>query len=291
MNNATDVGIWGGSIAYTPAVGTPVTVTFGQVDGNGIGWILTGFDGLDSPDTAGQVVQRQGDHGGWATPQFYAPRALTLTLTARAPSWALRDAARALLQQAVPISDLALLTVAEAVPKQLLVRRSGRITEAYPGEQTEVDFTIGLIAPDPRKYTAVLQQATANQGAGPAGLAPPWTPPITLPAGAPPMTVSATNGGSFETRPVVTITGPVTSPALVNQTTGQVVSYSALTLGASDVLAVDFLNKQALLNGVFRTADLTSSWWVMPPGATGIQMTGTASAGASMTVAWRDAWI
>lgn len=290
MTNAVDTGYWTGGILYTPAVGPAIDLEFGVVDANGIGWILLSFDGLDGVDTVGQVVQRAGDHGGFATPQWYGPRVFTLVVRASGPSQAFRDVARATLQQAVPISDLATFRFDEPIPKQMQMRRSGRITETYPA-LTEAEFTIGLVAPDPRRYSTALHQSVVVQGAMAAGLAPPWTPPITLPAGAPPMSVSVTNAGSFETRPVVSIQGPVTGPAVVNQNTGQTVSFSSLTLGASDVLAVDFNNRQGLLNGVFRPADLWSSWWVMPPGTTGVQMTGTASTGASMTVASRDAWI
>jgi Phage tail protein len=290
VTGSVDVGYWTGGILYSPTLGPATDLEFGVVDANGIAWMLNEVAGDDGPATSGQVVQQAGDHGGWATPQYYAPRTLTLTVTASAPSQALRDVARATMQQAVPVSDLALLRLDEPVPKQMLVRRSGALTEVRP-VLTDVVFTVGLVAPDPRKYSTVLHTLTANQGSGPAGLAPPWTPPITLPAGAGPMAGSVTNAGSFETRPTVTITGPITGPGVVNQTTGQTVSFSALTLGATDVLAVDFLNKQALLNGVFRTANLASSWWVMPPGTTGVQVTGTAATGAAMTVAWRDAWI
>jgi hypothetical protein len=290
VTGSADVGYWTGGILYSPAAGPATDLEFGTVDANGIAWMLQSVVGADGPATSGQVVQQAGDHGGWATPQFYAPRTLTLTVWASAPSQALRDVARATMQQSVPVSDLALLRLDEPIPKQMLVRRSGALTETYP-VPTDVVFTVGLVAPDPRKYSTVLHSLTANQGAGPAGLTSPNTTPFTLPAGAPPMSASATNAGSFETRPVVTIAGPVTAPAVVNQATGQSVSYSALALGASDVLAVDFLNRQALLNGVFRPADLWSSWWVMPPGTTGVQVTGTASTGASMTAAWRDAWI
>lgn len=285
-----ETGYWTGGITYTPAVGTPVDLELGVQDANGTNWVLISTQGLDGAPTSGGVVQRAGDHGGYAPPQYYAPRPITLTVQATAPSQALRDTARASMGAAVPVSDLATLRIDEPIPKQLLVRRSGPLTETYP---TLVDavFTVGLIAPDPRKYSAQLHSLSATQASAAAGLAPPLTPPFTLPAGAPPMAVACTNAGSFETRPVVSITGPITSPAIVNQTTGQQVSFTALMLAATDVLAVDFLNQQALLNGVFRTADLASSWWVMQPGTTTVQVTGTGGTGSTMTVAWRDAWI
>lgn len=290
MTAAPGTGIFSAGILYTPAYGATLDVEFGAVDANGTQWYLSDVDeGWGSPPVVGQVAQRQGAHGGFATPQFYGPRVFNVTVTAVAQTWALRDTARAALEQAFPVSDLALWRLDEPIPKQLYVRRSGQVMEK-PLSTVHCEFGIALVAPDPRKYSTVLQTATAAQGPGAAGIAPPWTPPITLPAGAPPMSVSCSNNGNFETEPTVTITGPITGPAVVNQTTGQIVSYSTLALATGDVLVVDFHAQQAFLNGAFRPGDASSSWWTMQPGTTGIRVTGTASTGATMTVAWRDAW-
>lgn len=285
-----EVGFWTAGIIYTPALGPVVDLEIGAQDSNGTNWVLKSWSGLDGPPTAGQVVQRAGDHGAYAPPQYSAARPITLTVQATATTQAGRDVARATMQQAVPVSDLALLRIDEPIPKQMYVRRSGPLTESYPTLE-DVVFTVGLIAPDPRKYSTVQHSAVAIPGPTPAGLALPWAFPITFPAGSPPMSVTCTNAGSFETRPTVVIQGPVTAPQILDQVTGQTVSYTALTLGATDQLVVDFLNRQALLNGVYRPADLGSAWFTMPPGPTSIQLLGTATAGASMTVLWRDAWI
>lgn len=287
-----DTGFFTAGILWTPALGAgPSTdLEFGVTDANGTWWLITGWTGLDGAPTAGTVVQRGGDHGAYAPPQWYGPRTITLTVQATARTQALRDVARAYLQQAIPVSDLATLRWDEPVPVQLGVRRSGPIAETYT---TLVDcvFSVPLIAPDPRKYSTVLHQLTATQASPAAGVAPPLTPPITLPAGAPPMSVACANAGSFETRPVVTVRGPTTNPAVVNQTTGQTVSFTGMSLMAGDVLVVDLSARQAFLNGAYRTADTVSSWWVLPPGTTTVQVTGTGGTGSTMTVAWRDAWI
>lgn len=287
-----DLGYWTGGILYTPATGAgPATdLEFGVADANGTWWALADWTGMDGASISGQVVQRAGDHGAWAPPAFYGPRTITLTVWATAQTQALRDVARAFLHQAIPVSDLATFRFDEPTPIQMAVRRSGPIVESYP-TLVDVVFSIPLVAPDPRKYSTVLHQLTATQASAAAGLAPPLTPPFTLPAGAPPMAVACTNSGSFETRPTVTITGPITGPAVVNQTTGAAVSFSGMTLAASDQLVVDFAARQAYLNGVFRPADVSSSWWVLPPGTTTVQVTGTGATSSTMTVAWRDAWI
>lgn len=292
LQPAGDIGYWTGSLSYGGN-----TVEFGQVDSNGITWLWQGIDGWDGPDTSGGIIQRSGDHGGWASPQFFAPRTMTLRVTAIAPTQALRDLARALLSQVVPVSDLAVLAYNEPIPKQAMARRSGKITEK-PLTTTDVVFTVGLAAPDPRKYSQQVHSVTTS--AAPAtgtGLVFPVTFPVTWPASPPSGQVAVTNAGNFETRPVITITGPVTSPALISLTTGQTVSWTGLVLGVGSTLTVDFNARQAVdQNGTYWPADVQSSWWVMagdaPGGATTeIELGGAAGTGAQFVCSWQDAYL
>lgn len=290
MSGPPEVGIWTAGITSTPAFSAPIDLEFGTADSNGTWWVLADWTGLGGAPTAGGVVQRAGDHGAYAPPQYYAARPITLVVRATALSQALRDVARAQMGQAVPVSDIATLRLDEPIPKVMGVRRSGEIAENYL-LLNEVEFTVGLIAPDPRKYSATLNSQQAVQGPPPAGLSFPLTFPLTFPSGSPPMSVSVTNAGSFETRPTVVVQGPVTAPQIVNQLTGQTVGYTGLTLGATDQLSVDFQNKVGYLNGAYRPADAVSAWWTLLPGTTGVQLLGTPTSGSSITVYWRDAWI
>jgi hypothetical protein len=282
------VGFWTGSITYAQA---GITVEFGAVDSDGVAWTWRGVDGWDGPPVSGTVAQRAGDHGGWLGPQYHAPRPLTLRVSADAPTQQARDAARARLQQAVPVSDLATLVYGEPTPKQVYVRRSGSLTEECPN-LTCCDFTIGLVAPDHRKYgtderTAVLH-APASAGTG---LTPPLVPPLALPDAAPPATADAYNAGNVETRPVATVTGAIAGPTLTNLRTGAAVSYPSLTLAAADTLTVDFDARQGYLNGAFRPATPASAWWELLPGANTIQLSGESDGTAAATVVWRDAYL
>lgn len=298
---AGDVGFWTGGLTYGA-----LDIEFGKVDSNGIAWLWQKLEGWDGPDVQGSgVIPRSGNHGAWASPQYYAARTMTWTVTASAPTQALRDLARSLLQQAVPISDLARLRYDEPTPKYTWVRRSGKLTEAYP-TLADVTFTIGLVAPDPRKYA--MPQRALTIGLMPAGvgggMTVPFTLPITLHTAPPPGTAVVTNGGSFQTPPVAVVTGPVNGPTLTNLTTNKAISWSGLNLGTADTLVVDFLNRQAWVNpqtvstspgipstgGTYWPADVTSAWWEIAPGDNTVLYGGTAGTGSTATFYWADTW-
>jgi hypothetical protein len=280
-----DIGYWTGSLSYNG-----LTLNLGAVDATGTAWLLTKVEGMDGAPTSGQVVQRGSDHGGWPSPQYYSARPITLTIRASAPTQAIRDQARALLQQVVPVSDLGTFVYNEPVPKELQVRRSGVIKEQYDN-LLEAVFSVILIAPDPRKYSTVMQTASATTPTSAGGLAPPWTPPITLPAQTPPGQIVVTNNGNFETRPTLSITGPATAPAVYDATDGQTISWSGITLASSDTLVIDLDQRTAQLDGMYVAADLASAWFVCEPGQTELQLAGAPGAGATLTATWQDAYI
>lgn len=287
-----DVGYFTGSISYQASyMSSPLIISIGTgPDSNGIAWVWEGLDGWDSPDVSGSIIQRSADHGGWPAPQYYAPRVLTLRLFASAANQATRDLARALLQQVIPVNDLAILTYNEPIPKLVQFRRSGRIQEVCE-TLTDVAFTCNITAPDPRKYATVQFQQPAGGGPAVNYLTIPATVAYTMPNNVPPGSTIATNFGTFETRPVITVWGPVTAPALVNATTGQKVSYSTVTLAAGDQLVVNFDSRTGLKNNVYVPADISSSWWVLQPGPVSIQLQGNPVAGGSFTAVWRSAFI
>lgn len=291
-----DTGYWTGSVVYAPPWSPqPLEIDFGATDSNGITWLWQQITGWDSPQTAGQVIQRSADHGGWPAPQYYAPRIITLTIMASAPTQALRDQARAQLQQAFPVNDLATLTYAEPVPKLVYVRRNAgaAITETYP-TLTDVIFTVPLVCPDPRKYATAPQTVSLvvpTPIVNP--LALPFSLPVSFPGNIPPSdsSVTALNNGTFESRPVITVAGPITSPAIVNAVTGQQVTFTGLTLAATDQLVLDMDNRQSFVDGNFYAADVSSAWWVLEPGPTQVYLDGVTGGGATLTMTYSSAWI
>src|SRR5581483_3215350 len=98
--------------------------------------------------------------------------------------------------------------------------------------------------------------------------------------------IACTNNGDFETRPVISIRGPVVGPSLVNTATGQAVKWASLTLTSADVLTVDFGVQQGYLNGAYRPADPSSWWWNLAPGTTVVALDAVSNTGAVMTVSF-----
>jgi len=290
------VGFWTGSISYQPAwASEPFVIPLGETDSNGVAWLLENVTGWDGPPTVGQVVQRSADHGGWPSAQYYGPRLLTVTILATAPDQATRDLAKQQLVQAIPVSDLATFVWNEPVPKQIYVRQNGsaNITMSTPS-LIDVEFTIPLVAPDPRKYSTIPLTETATL---PPPVINPLTLPLTLPIGfpgsAPPVAsaITCTNSGTFETRPIITVTGPITNPSIVNAATGQAITWTGLNMGTSDQLVVSTDARQGFLNSIFCPADVTSAWWVMYPGDTQVYLTGdTFEGGATISVVWSSAY-
>jgi hypothetical protein len=298
---AGDIGYWTGGIIYGG-----LDIEFGQVDANGIAWLWQKLTGWDGPAVQGAgVIPKSGDHGAWASPQYYAARTLTWTVTASAPTQALRDVARALLQQAVPVSDLATLRYDEPIPKVAYVRRSGQVTEAYP-TLADVTFTVGLVAPDMRKYAAGGKTITITPmpSGGGGDMVVPFTVPFSLAAAPAPGSAIAQNLGNFESPPVAVLSGPVAGPSLSNLTTGETVSWPTLTLDAGDVAVIDFSTRQTWVNpsvisttpgmpsgtGTYWSAAVGSAWWQLAPGNNAIQLGGETGSGCSAMLYFADAW-
>jgi hypothetical protein len=294
------VGYWSGSLSYNG-----FTVPFGQIDENGTVWLLHGVDGWDGVDIgAGDITQNSADHGGTPSPQFYAPRPVTLRVTAMSPTQAIRDMSRARMHSVVPIgdgpdatTDLATFVYNEPIPKTAQLRRNGRMVEISL-DLTSVSFSIPLAAPDPRKYSLQNYTTTIQAPTVTTGLAFPLTFPITWPDSPPSNQGAATNHGNFNSPFVANIYGPWTAPSLSSAEQNKTISYSSLVLGAGDVLTVDTARFLSYLNGAYRPADLGSSWFrllpdgVSPKGVSGgvnsVRLGGSGSGFAQ--ISYSDAW-
>jgi hypothetical protein len=151
---------------------------------------------------------------------------------------------------------------------------------------------VQFVATDPRIYDnteTVLSTAAATSGGGRTYNR---TYPLTYAAGGTGGNLTATNTGNFPTRPVLTITGPSTSPRVENVTAGKHLLFD-LTLGVGDFLVVDLDARTILLGGTasrYSSLAAGSSWWDLAPGDNLLKFTSADSMG-TLEVRYRSAWL
>jgi hypothetical protein len=244
-------------------------VTLGAVDTAGVAWTLDrdGLKGWGGTAVRTQYSDREADHGSWAGPAYLAARVLTLKGKIITGSLSALDGAVEQLTAAAAITDT-VLTVAETIPKQVTVRRTGEPLIDYESDRV-ASYSLLLTAADPRRYSTTLQSQSAALPSTTGGLTLPITMPITIAATTVSGRITLTNAGTVATRPVLTVTGPTTGGFTILATTPAGTStqqtYSD-SLGAGDVLVLDSAARTATLNGVVsRRLYLSGTWPEIPP--------------------------
>jgi len=271
-------------------------VDLGEVDADGTAWYLQTIRGWDSPGVRGEYTDREGDHGTWASPVYLGSRPVTLGGTVVAASQALLESAMEQLRAAAGLTDT-VLTVWETTPKQATVRRSGDLLLEYVTD-TKATFSVMVTAADPRRYDVTQQQGSTALPSTSGGLTLPATMPWTLSATAVAGQIIALNAGTFETRPVLVIDGPVSAPQILAQMpdgSARFLNYSQ-DLASGDELVIDTDAHTVTLNGVVsrrRFLTIPSDWPVIPAKSmVTFQFRAAAyNSSALLTARWRSAWI
>jgi hypothetical protein len=271
-------------------------VQLGAVDTDGVAWFLQTLEGWDSPDVRSEFTDREADHGAWASPAYLGSRPITLTGTIEAPDRAGLESCMEQLRVAAALTDTQ-LTVREYTPKMAMVRRSGKLLMSYVTDRTAT-FSVMVTAADPRRYSTTLQSGTTMLPTTTGGLTPPLTPPLTISATTVSGQVDATNAGTFSTRPVVVIDGPVVAPqvlAAMPDGSVKLLNYSQ-DLATGEQLVIDTDAHSVILNGTTgrrRFLSLPNGWPDIPAGQTvSFKFQSSAyNATAMLTVRWRSAWI
>lgn len=238
-------------------------------DDDGIEWIVEKLEGWDSPDVRSGSSPRPQDDGVFAPAFRHGGRELELTGHLLAPSIEAAFAAKNDLAGAVNLREPLLLVVHEDVSRQASVVRSGRLL--IEQRSRHVRFQLPLLAVDPRRYSTTEDTLTVAPGA----------------------TGTATNAGDVATRPTAIISGPVDTPTLTNETTGEELSFD-LVLAAGEELEVDFDLRTATVDGVTARPYLVAGyrWWELAPGDTTVALDAVSSSGtAGLELRWRSAWI
>ena len=254
-----------------------------------------GFD--DLPTLRKGDIARSGDHGMFRGSDWLGERVVGFKL--RIVGQANQAALDAL------IDSLRQATIVQTSQELPLIVNGNRLINCRPSRRfvpdpidewqswtvaPEIEFT----ATDPRIYDSTLQQPNAGLATVSGGVTFPATFPLSFGAPASGGYIFVTNNGTFETRPVAVIQGPVTNPSIQNVTSGQTLAFS-ITLGNTDTLTVDFNARTVLLNGTgnrYNAITVGSSWFTLAPGNSTIRfLASTYSAGALLTLNYRSAWL
>lgn len=265
------------------------------VDAQGISWLcleLSGWD--DGWEGAGQVTQRPSAPGGWVAPQVATPRVLSVKGRMIATSGLWDDVTRAWdgLQAAVGFEDLAPIVVSTGEgslgDQTALVRQHQKPVLTRLGNRG--DFSLSLIAPDPRRYATATQSLTLGLPANTGGLTPPLTPPLT-PVGTSAVSQGvAVNAGNTDAPLTITLPGPCPAGAVIaNTTTGKAIRVMD-AVSAAETLVLDTAAGTATVNGQARK--IVGTWPSLARGSNTLSFyaVGGYDPAASAVITWRSAW-
>lgn len=268
----------------------PVTlgdITFGQVDGFGVEWILSTFGGwTDSAPSTGGSQQRAADHGAWIDGAYYGARVLTMEGYAVAGSWDAAEAAGNRLLGAVPLSMLEPLVVGTSIPRQVLVRQEGQPLVEVVNHWAR--FSLSLLAPDPRRYSVAVTTVETGLPTTTGGLSLPLSLPLSIGATVASGVLTATNSGNMATRPTLTVYGPVGPFSITHRGTGQVLRFHE-SIPAGRRLVLDTDRRRALLDGTAGRR-VTGSWFEYAPGDNEVAFAADYNEDARLVSEHRSAW-
>ncbi len=265
--------------------------TGAPVDDAGVQWKLTKLDGWDDGwEGAGGVDQRTQADGAWVSSQYAGPRVVHLGGSFHTGSWDDATTAWDRLLAQIPFRQLSTLRVSTGEgtlqEKTALVRQHEKpIVTRHHGHG---NFSLSLLAPDPRKYDSASRNAALVLPLLTGGIAPPLTPPFTITGSTSLSQITLTNDGNVTTYPTLVVVGPCPPARIVNLTTGEALRVVD-SVPADQTLLIDVQAGTATTGGQSRR--VLGSWWGLAPGANEIAFHADGyDAAAQLLISYRSAW-
>lgn len=235
-----------------------------EVD-TGVLWAAEPIRGWQGPASSIAVARKPRAHGGWAGSAFMLPRHMTITGKVLAPSEEALTDALDRLNEAATLADTTLTVTEAAGARSCTVRREDEVLAPLITPLL-AEFSVQLVAPDPRKFGAPLSGSTALPSST-GGLTVPFTVPFSIDAVTVSGQVSLTNPGNMTGPVSLRIDGPVTGPVVTHVGTGRALVFaSSLVLGAGEFVTVDMERQEVLAQGQSSRAG-----WVTSDGWSGFQ--------------------
>lgn len=268
----------------------------GQLFNGASGIEIVDFDLFSNVEVRSSDIARPLDHGKFAGDDYYGQRSIMLSIEI----WGTSDTTfQAALNKAltafVTNTEMPIVTqlpVYGKIQSSVRVRKRSGVKMNLKYGLHVGEMTVELVATDPRLYSQTLHSVTNNLQAPTGGITFNLTFPMVFGSSTSPITI-INNAGTFETRPLIIITGPITNPNLENVTTGKIMNFIGV-LASTDQLYVDFLNHTVYLNNTasrYSWLQNPQNWWNLQPGNNSVRFSGTAGAGTpTINVQWRDAY-
>jgi len=183
--------------------------------------------------------------------------------------------------------------------KQLFVKPLYVMAAENTQQGFVLPFTIYCKVKDPTIYGATLKTASTlagTPGATTGSAAYPFAYPIAFGATYYTVTATATNNGSVPTYPQsIDVYGPVTTPQITNNKTGESITAAVTLNSSSDHLQIQYAKDylSVTLNGVsvLNKVSSNSVYFKIKPGGNGISLTGSSiSSGAYATLNYYDGY-
>lgn len=272
----------------------------GFLFGAGTPFPILSVDGLEGlPDLRTQDDNRGYNDGMFSGRDFLAGRTITIEMLTLAGNGNSAQTNFNLLQAAMlPQQQGTGLLQFQLSASDGLRRANARVRKRVT--KIDPEYTYGFIksvwqffAPDPRYYDD-SQQSGSMAPTTPSGRTYNRTYNLTFGGGTQASAVNVQNNGYVTTYPTVTVNGPVVSPIIGNQTTGQVMQFN-VTLSSTDVLVIDLAERLITLNGnpARNLLTGTSQWLSAPVGSSVFYFngTGTTVGVTAAVVTWRNAYV
>jgi hypothetical protein len=261
-------------------------------DDTGASWVVQDLEGWLNTTSTGTTTQRSSARGGWRNRAYLAAKGYTLVGSVYTDKGDVPDLLDELLA-AIPLDVPEALTVYGVHANQdrlTYVRQEGEAATNIISPY-EADFSIGLVAPDPLKYSSDEHVESTGLPVSTGGLAVPFSVPFSIDSLVISGVMSVGNVGNFPTAPRLIIYGPVEEPRVTHLESSKTIQVN-MDLGVGEWLDIDLDRHTAYLNGTAsRRGYISGQWWTLAKGNNTIAFNSpNYTADALAQVVWRDAW-
>lgn len=255
---------------------------------------ITRVSGLDSAPYRETLRDHEGVDGGFIDAEFEKGREIILEGIAYCDSSNVEPYFDTLKANYAPVTSLISfhMKIPGVSERVVFVKPRGvryDIDQARRIGATNVQFL--MYAEDPRIYDNSLQSVNIPfGGVTSVGFGFNFGFNLDFGGSVSPSGLFVTNNGNRPTPAIMTITGPMINPLIINDTLSASLSFS-IVLANTDTLVIDLANRTVTLNGSGnrRGTLINPTWFLLASGANFIRFGGLSGSG-SLNVSFRSAW-